>query len=211
MPPSPDVVPDDLILAAIERSARHRCRDAATRSDIHDHLHIPSRSGKVRLIKARVAALTEEGCLEQSRKYGSDFWALTAKGRRRLKRADVAGLLPEAPQHQAWRRASTLAAQEIERLREALRASLAEAMGKLDTDAPSDVWFGEGEKLRRDARHYGSAIYCAREWAEPSDTDADIDDHTEPSDSGLSQVEKVGRRARRQGRRNTRAWGDPDS
>jgi hypothetical protein len=208
MSPSPDVVSDDLILAAVARAERHRCRDAITRLDIHHHLHIPSRSGKVRVIKARVAALTEEDCLEQSRKYGIDAWALTPKGRRRLKRADVAGLLPESPQHQKWRQASTLAGQEIERIRETLRASLAEALEKLDTDAPSDVWFAFSERLQRDAWRLGSATYCAREWAEPSDDRADIDDHTEPSDAKLSREKKARRRGRRQGRRSVRSWGD---
>jgi len=209
MSPSPDVVPDDLILAAVARAERHRCRDAITRSDIHHHLHIPSRSGKVRVIKARVAALTEEDCLEQSRKYGIDAWALTPRGRRRLKRADVAGLLPEAPQHQKWRQASTLATQEIERIRETLRTSLAEAVERLDdADAPSDTWFEFAERLRRDAWCLGSATYCAREWAEPSDDRADIDDHTEPSDAKLSREKKARRRGRRKGRRSVRSWRD---
>src|ERR1700722_16773594 len=165
MPPSPAVVPDDLILAAVERSECHRSREIVSRPNIHEQLGIPSRSGEVRRIKARVAVLTEEGCLKQSRRRSIDFWTLTPKGRRRLKRANVESLLPESPQHQEWRKATTLAAQEIERMRESLRTTLAEATERIDSDASSDVWFELSERLRRDAWLLGSSTHCLREWA----------------------------------------------
>jgi hypothetical protein len=211
MPPSPDAVPDDLILAALERAERHLRRQALPRSFVHDHLSIPSRSGEARRIKARIKALTEEGYLEQSRKNGIDVWSLTVKGRRRLKRANVAGLLPESPQHQAWRKATTLAAQEIERMHETLRTTLTEAVEQLEADAPSDMWFELSERLQRASRLVGSATHCLREWPEPSDDAPDIDDHTDTSDARLSPEQKARRKARRAGRRNVRLWGGKNS
>lgn len=211
MPPSPDVVPDDLILAAVARSERHRSREIVSRPNIHEQLGIPSRSGEVRRIKARVAALTEEGCLKQSRRRSIDFWTLTTKGRRRLKRANVESLLPESPQHQEWRNATTLAAQEIERMRESLRATLAEATERIDSDASSDVWFELSARLQRTSWLVGSATYCLREWVEPTDERADTDERSDPSDAGLSRKQKARRVFRRAGRRNFRLWGDEDS
>jgi hypothetical protein len=211
MPPSPDVVPDDLILAAVERSERHRSRQIVSRSDIHDHLSVPSRSGEVRRIKARITALTEEDYLQQARAHSIDYWTLTPKGRRRLKRANVESLLPESPQHQEWRKATTLSAQEIERMRESLRTTLAEATERIDSDASSDVWFELSERLRRDAWLLGSSTHCLREWAEPSDDLADVDDHTDPSDADLSREKKARRRSRRHGRRNVLLWKGAES
>jgi hypothetical protein len=211
MPPSPDAVPDDLILAAVARSERHRSRKTITRPNIHAQLSIPSRSGEVRHIKARITVLTDEGCLKQSRRRGVDFWTLTPKGRRRLKRANVESLLPESPQHREWRNATTLAAQEIEGMRENLRATLAEARGQIDADASSDVWFELSARLQRTSWLVGSATYCLREWVEPNDERADTDERSDPSDAGLSRKQKARRVFRRAGRRNFRLWGDEDS
>jgi len=154
-----------------------------------------------------------DGSLEQSRAHGVGGWALTARGRRRLRRvADVALDLPESPQHQEWRSAQTLAGQEIERFRESLRATLDEAMAALDAPGTSsDDWFALKDRLERDARRIAAVTYCLHEWAEPDDARADVDDRTDPSDQAYSPEERNRRKARRAGRRNPLLWISPDA
>lgn len=178
---APDVVPDDLILAAIDRSERHRERKGSPRWEIHEHLDVPRRSGKARRINSQVEALVELGLLEQSRAHNVAMWVLTKKGRRRLRKAgDVESLLPESPQHRNWARARTLGEQEIDRFCESLRGLLTETTETLNTPArsvSSDAWYELGRRLDLHARRLGSVIHCLHEWAEPSDEAGDFDDH----------------------------------
>jgi hypothetical protein len=208
-----DVIPDELVLAAIERAERHRARDTPGVPvwAITDHLDIPRRSGLARRVRARLDALEVAGSLERSRRHGVPTWALASAGRRRLQRARRAGnvpALPESPQHRAWRNARTAATQEIERFRPTVRDCLGEAALLLDADPPasSDAWFELGERLQRACRRLGSASYCVDEWAEPDDARADIDDHRDPADKGLDRAERARRSARRAGRRNISLW-----
>jgi hypothetical protein len=92
-----------------------------------------------------------------------------------------------------------------------VRDGLDEAMRLLDADpaAGSDAWLELGERLRRDCRHVGSATYCLREWSEPDDARADVDDHGDPADSRFDPAERVKRQARRAGRRNIGLWDAP--
>jgi hypothetical protein len=141
------------------------------------------------------------------------MWTLTTAGRRRLRAARGAGRLaelPESPQHRAWRNARTAAAHEIERFGRSLSQDLAEATSLLEADPParSDAWFELGERLGRSAWRLASAGYCLREWAEPDDARADLDDRTEPADEELDPAELARRRARRLGRRNITLWDD---
>jgi hypothetical protein len=184
-----DVVPDELVLAAVERAARHRARDtsAVPAWAIVDHLGLPRRSRRVR---AQLDALEGAGSLERSRRHGIPMWQLTPAGRQRLTRARHAGSvpeLPESPQHRAWWQARTLAGQEIERLHLSARDDVEAAADLLDAlvfnvspRPSSDTWFELGERLALSLRRLGSASYCLSEWAEPDDAHADIDDHSDP-------------------------------
>ncbi len=179
-PPAADTIPDDLILAAIERSERHRVARGAPRWEIYDHLDIKKHSKEARQVRSQVAALAETGLLEASRAHNVPMWVLTRKGRRRLKRADVEALLPESPQHRTWARARTLGEQEIDRFCESLRGVLGEALETLSAPASSvssDTWYELGRRLDCHARRLGSVIHCLHEWAEPSDDAPDIDEH----------------------------------
>jgi hypothetical protein len=210
-----DAIADDLILAAIDRAERHFGRDASgvPMWEITEHLGIGRRSAAARHVRSRLAALEAMGRLEPSRRNGIPLWVLTGRGRRRLRRAERAGdvpVLPESPQHRQWREAHALAAQEIERMREAVRAAIDEAMRLLDvpTAASSDAWFELSERLRRVIWRLGSASYCLHEWAEPRDEQADIDDRSTPDDPRLAVGELARRFNRRAGRRNTYLWND---
>lgn len=212
---APDRPPDELVLAALERAARHQARDtqAVPVWAILEHLAIPRRSGAARHVGARLAAMRAEGLVERSRRHGAVTWELTAAGAQRLRRARRGhGLppLPESPQHRTWRVAHTAAGQEIERFRERLRELVDRAGLLLDAPARprSDVWLELGDELHRACRLLASAGYCLDEWAEPGDARADTDDHTDPADEGLGAAEQAQRRARRAGRRNVRLWNE---
>lgn len=204
---------DELVLAAIERAARHRARDtpAVPIWAIAEHLALPRRSARGRRLRAQLERLVATGALEPGRRRGVPTWALSARGRRRLRGARLAGqapMLPESPQHLAWRNAQTLAACEIERFRRALADGLEQARRLLDAQPPghSDAWFELGERLHRDARRLGSASHCLREWPEPQDERADLDERSEPGDERLAAGELARVRSRRVGRRNVSLW-----
>jgi hypothetical protein len=201
------------VLGALERAARHRARETEEVPDwaVLEHLAVARHSPDARLVRAHLRALEAEGSLQRSRRHGVPMWALTRSGRRHLRLARVAGevsALPESPQHRAWRSARTAATQEIERFRRDLRAATEEAAALLDPDPPagSDAWFALGERLRRAAWRVGSAVYCLREWVEPCDERADIDEHLEPSEKSLDVEEQARLRGLRLGRRNVRLW-----
>jgi hypothetical protein len=204
---------DELLLAAVERGALHDqgARSAVTVWTIFEHLCTPRRSAAARHVRARLAILRAAGWLERSRRHGVSTWELTDAGRRYLTRVRGAGRLPElpeSPQHRAWRSARTAAAQELERFRLGLRTQLEDTALLLEADPPahSDAWFARGEELRRACWRVGSAGHCLREWSEPEDSRADVDDQGEPGDARLDPTERARSRARRLGRRNIRLW-----
>ncbi|HTX12209.1 MAG TPA: helix-turn-helix transcriptional regulator [Solirubrobacteraceae bacterium] len=215
---STEAVPDPLVLAAIDRAERHNPArlPGVPLWGVYDHLSIAKRSGPARHVRARLDALEKTGSIVRSRRHGIPTWALTSTGRRRLTLASRSGKvpeLPESPQHRAWRNAKTAAAQEIDRFLHGVREGVDEAMRLLDADpaAISDAWFELGERLKRDCWRVASATHCLREWSEPDDARADVDDHSDPADKRFDPDERLKRRARRAGRRNIGLWDMPDS
>ena len=209
-----ELIPDELILAAIDRAMRHRHNvSAVTKNSIYLHLAIPTRSGPARHVHRRLPALEETGAVERARRNSATVWSVTSAGRRRLKRARRAGMveLPESPQHRAWRDAHLLAGQEIERLRRELRDRLIHALHAVDkqSQASSDVFFELAERLHRECRRFASASYCLHEWVEPDDAHADIDDRLEAGEQSLPRTERARLRSKRAGRRNVRYWSNP--
>jgi hypothetical protein len=203
------------VLAAVERAGRHQAHGtpAVPVWAVLDHLAVAPRSALARHVRARLGAMQTTGWLARSRRHGVPTWALTAVGRRRLRRAQRTGelpSLPESPQHRAWRHARTLAAQEIARFRQALRERLEHAALALEAEPPppSDAWLELAEELQRGCRRLASASHCLYEWPEPDDARADIDEYIEPADAQLDATERTLRRARRAGRRNVRLWDD---
>ncbi len=204
---------DELVLAALERAARHRARDTAAVPvwAIFEHLDIARRSTAARQVRIRLDVMHAAGWIALGRAHSIQTWELTSTGARHLRRERRAGrvpALPESPQHRAWGNAHTIAVHEIDRLRRDLRESLDEAARLLDVDepTPSDAWFEIALRLQRHCKRLGSATYCLREWAEPDDARADVDDRLYPDEHSLDHVERARRRARRAGRRNIRLW-----
>ncbi len=210
---------DELVLAAVERAARHRAGQRAGDTPaipvwaILEHLAVSPRSATDRHVRSRLGVMQAAGWLERSRRHGVATWELTAAGRGRLRRARRAGgmpALPESPQHRTWQGARTAAAQELERFRAGLRERLDEAALLLDAAQPphSDAWFELAEELQRACRRLASASHCLYEWVEPDDLRADVDERVDPADERLDPAERARRRARRAGRRNIRLWDD---
>jgi hypothetical protein len=204
----PVVIPDELVLAAVERAIRHHPKGSSVVPawEVYDHLGVAKRSGAARRVRALLDALESAGSLERSRRHGVPLWALTSAGRRRLQRARRAGTvpeLPESPQHRAWHDARASAAQEIERFRQSLRDCLEQGLLMLEADPPagSDAWFLLGRRLCPACSRLGSAVHCLREWPEPEDAHADIDHGAAPGVGGSYRV----------GRRNVRYWDSPES
>ncbi len=212
MSKTPKTIPDVLVLAAVERAVRHRLR-AGTPSPIWEilrHLDISPRSGDARHVRARIRELAAAGVLARERSHGVDVWRLTPNGRRRLRRARGSArepLLPESPQHKAWRDARALSGQEIGRTRGELRRAAERALRMLDAEGvSSDAWFELSEELRRLAWVVGSMTHCLHEWPEPDDARADRDGGVVPDGDELPLAARRRARVRRRGRRNPRLW-----
>ncbi|HEY4451821.1 MAG TPA: hypothetical protein VGN13_09540 [Solirubrobacteraceae bacterium] len=217
--------PDDpLVLAAVQRASLHRhgaSREAPI-SSILAHLTIARRSGAAHYVRRRIDVLVAAGELASVRRHGVIAWAPTRQGEQRLRRLRDAGeapVLPESPQHRAWRNARTAAGAEIERFRRRLAGLLAEAGELLSAEPPavSDAWLELGEQLRTACRLLGSATHCLSEWDEPDDALADVDRHDAPPAAGAAGGEGerdrralVRRRALRAGRRNIELWRERD-
>jgi hypothetical protein len=210
-----EIPSDELVLAAVERAARHHARDTPSVPvwSVLEHLYLSRRTAAARHVVSRLDALHDGGWLASSRRHGAPTWVLTPSGSERLRRARSEGSvpeLPESPQHRAWRAARTAADQEIERFQRELRARLDDGARLLDAHSPphSDAWFELAEELQRASRRVGSASHCLHEWVEPDDARADVDEHVEPGDEKLTPGARLRRQARRAGRRNVRLWGD---
>jgi hypothetical protein len=213
-----DVIADLLVLAAIERAERHRARDyeGVPVWAIRQHLHIPARSPAARDLRVRLSILESGGLLRTARSRGVVLWSLTEDGQQRLRAALSAGggpVLPESPQHVAWREARAAAKECMAEFDQAVGEAAVETFFRLDAGragqpAGSDEWFAMADRLQRACRRMGSAIHCLYEWTEPTDEHADIDDGHSPGDERLEPGERERRRARRAGRRNTALWQD---
>jgi hypothetical protein len=205
-------VSDALVLAAVERAARHREREGegVMMNDIAEHLGFVHGSWTSRRLRPQFDALIAEGSLARSRRHGVVVWALTEAGRGQLERMRRAGEveeLPEAPQHRVWRYARATAGERIDAFRAEAREALEDAAMLLDAeDAHSDAWFGVAERLQASCWRVGSATYCLREWREPDDARPDVDDRWDTGDDVLDS-EELGRvRYRRTGQRGVWRW-----
>jgi hypothetical protein len=179
-------VSDALVLAAVERAERHREREGegVLMSDLAEHLGFVHGSWTWRRLRPQLEALISAGLLARSRRHGVVVWELTSSGRRRVEQARKAGeglVLPEAPQHRAWRHARATATARIDGFRDAFRCALVEGESLFDAEqTPSDAWFALAKRLQWECWQLGSATHCLREWAEPHDAKPDVDDRSEP-------------------------------
>jgi hypothetical protein len=172
---------EELVLAAIDRASRHRRneRPGVLLSSVKQHLGLARHGGITRRLRPTWVALQTAGLIEKSRRQGLTLWGLTSAGVRRLQAAEQGGqleALPESPQHRDWREARGAAVAHIDRLRDELRAALANTASLLDAQQPadSDAWYEVSRTLKKACCHLGSATHCLCEWPEPTDARADI-------------------------------------
>jgi hypothetical protein len=170
---------DELLLAAIERAERHGARRGVPLALVKEHLGLPSGSWSSHQLRPQRDRLEATGLIEQFRTCGVLVWSLTDSGHRRLatvRRSRAIPLLPEAPQHRAWREARAAAGEHVDEFREELRRVLGDATGLLDADetASSDTWQAIGQRLKHACGRMESASYCLHEWQEPDDSRTDI-------------------------------------
>ncbi len=189
-------VSDAVVLAAIDRAERHRggTGEGARMSNLAEHLGFVHGPWTARGLRLQLDALVEAGALERVKRQGLVLLVLTGKGRRRAARARRTVALPESPQYRAWRQTRKKAVERIDGLREDARRAVQDAGRLLDAEeADSEALFLLAVRLKEALQYLGSATYCAREWAEPDDALADIDDDRPPW--------------YRSSRRSTRGWG----
>ncbi len=210
-----ETLPDDLILAALDRAERHGpgAGPGVLFAQAVIHLGLRNGSWTTRRTRPQFEALEDVGLIERLRRQGLVVWRLTNHGQQRLAHARTAGTLPElpeAPQHATWREARAAAGQRIDEFRESLSDVLAETLATLNATRPaeSDEWFNLAARLQHACWLLGSATYCLNEWAEPTDEQADTDERTAPSDKALTPAERGRLRIQRAGRRETNRWKD---
>ena len=169
-------ITDVSTLAAVDRVVRHRATGVPGAAPVWvlcAHLGISTRSGAARRLRARLAALDGSG-LARGTRLGVQTWALTAAGKRRLDRLRLKGelpVLPESPQHRAWREAHAQAEQRIAEFWRAVLDAVEHACWLLEAPAPgapvldlagavpgprSDEWFEVGEQLQHACRRLAS-------------------------------------------------------
>ncbi len=175
-------VSDAQILAAVERAELHNERqdEGVLRADLAEHLGFLHSGWTTRQLRPQLDALRAAGLLRELRRQGLNVVGITSAGRRALAQARTAGErieLPESPQHRRWRHARSVAGERIDGFRQQVRDALDEARRLLDTEqVPSDTWFGLAGRLKTECYQLGSATYCLREWPEPDDARADVDE-----------------------------------
>ena len=175
-------VSENLVLIAVERAQHHDNKrgDPVSLIRIGEHLGFMPGGYTTRHLRPLLSALVEAGALEHSRHLSRDHWAQTKTGRRRLGRSRRRGeqlQLPEAPRHRLWREKHTQAVEGMAEYRARLRKALEQAATMIDYQrVDSEAWQTMTKRLEVRSGLLGSAIYCAREWAELDDGERDAED-----------------------------------
>lgn len=203
-------VSDALVLAATDRAERHhatRTSPGVLLAEVFAHMGFIYNGAATRQLRPRLDGLLAAGALTHARRHSLQMWVLTSTGRRRLARArrrEGPVRLPESPQHRAWRHSRESAAERIGGYERELRALLDDSSALLASGerARSDRWLCLASRLQQAAKNLGVAVYCLREWPEPDDASADIDDYNDPGDSKLDRDKRARLRYLRNGRRN---------
>jgi hypothetical protein len=172
-----------LALAAVERAQRHERAAEVGAQAVAEHLGFtptPHTAGQLRPL---LENLRRHGWLARRQERGRDYWSLTDAGRAIAGCPAESEVLPESPQHRAWRRAREAAAVRIDGFRREVldAAEEAEGLGGGAALPRSAEIFALAERLRWAAWRLGSAAHCLYEWVEPDDAFPDVDESPGPS------------------------------
>jgi hypothetical protein len=204
------------VLAAVQRAVRHAPRPGADASTaaVLAHLALAPRSAAGRRARGALERLEAVGMLTRSPAHGRTGWRLAARGRTRLAALRTGGaelLLPESPQHRAWREARAAAEREVSRFRSALSGAARELetlAGERGPPPASDAILELAVRVQSAARRLASALHCLHEWREPDDASPDVDTFDEPFRGIQQGVPSRSVQALRAGRRNVRLWAE---
>jgi hypothetical protein len=181
-------VPDDLILAAIERAIRHGDGKDVWVVGVEEHLGFERTPHNTRRLREQLNRLrAQPELLVCEERLGREYWRLGPTGESHLAKARATGRvgeLPESPQHRRWRVAQAAATERIEAFRLLLNRVVDEtASAEADALTPSAAWFALGRRLSAATWLVGSATYCRDEWVEPSDdcNDSEPNHYSSPS------------------------------
>lgn len=210
--PAPPI-PDEMILAAVDRAERHRThkRPGVPFDIAIEHLGLTPGSWTTRRVRPQFEALEQTGALKRHRRHSIITWELTSAARERLAKARRTGALPElpeAPQHILWRQAHTLAEKQLDETRHTFIDTLTHATALLQAPSrtDSDTWFELAEHLKEACWRLGATTYCLHEWTEPTDEKPDPETRQMPGDNALPSHERSRREYRRIGRRGIKHW-----
>jgi hypothetical protein len=127
------------------------------------------------MLRPQVQALIDSGHIVRTHNAQRVRWSLTEAGAVAATQARLSGevSLPESPLHRQWRRACAEAAAQIEAVRARLRDQLRVALALVDNGGDSSAWYETADKLSRECRRLGGAVFCLDEWNEPDDEHPD--------------------------------------
>ena len=181
----PEALPqDELVLAAIDRAARHRhpdLRPGIPIAILKEHAGLSWGGWSTLQLRPQLERLEAAGLVRLFKSSSRVVWSLTDTGQQRLDDVRAAGKLdplPEAPQHRRWRQAREAAHTEIDQLHTDLGVLLDEAaqLHQATSQPSSGAWLDLAGRLGNACKWLGSATYCLHEWPEPDDATADVTD-----------------------------------
>lgn len=192
-------VPDELVLAAVQRARRHHNR--VPRRLISIHLGFKHSAATTRRLRPQLEALCADGSLKTERRNGQEIWALSRRGSGRLaaaRRAGKVGALPESPQHRTWRHARDEASKRFWEIHKATKEAAAEASLIVELTGPKAAgsirMLELSERLRWQFWRLAAATYCLHEWPEPDDAYRDEDDEQTPGPLSRRSFDFLGRK-----------------
>jgi DNA-binding MarR family transcriptional regulator len=182
-------VSDAVILVALDRAERHEYPNPRSEKGVRwttliAHLGFVHDSWTTRRLRPQVQTLIDAGLIVRTQNARRVRWRLTDAGAVAATQVRLDGQvsLPDSPVRRQWRRARSEAAEQIEGIRARLGDELRHALALLDSGGDSDAWYRASDRLSRECRRLGGAVFCLDEWDEPDDEHPDRDRESRAND-----------------------------
>jgi hypothetical protein len=179
-------VADDHVLVALDRAEHHDDRNPWDEAGVYwsyfvEHLGFERSAWGTRNLRPQIRTLIDAGLVTYSRRHGRERWALTDDGRARATIARLAGTeLPDSPQRRDWLACRAQAEAKIEDVRTRLGEALQDAQTLLGSGGGgSEAWYVIADRVGREAKRLGGALFCLNEWPEPDEENPDVDSQSE--------------------------------
>jgi hypothetical protein len=175
-------ISDAVILVALDRAERYEYPNPWSEKGVYwttliEHLGFVPGSWTTRRLRPQVQALIDAGLIARTQNARRIRWSLTDVGAVAATQARLDGQvsLPDSPLRRQWRRARSEAAEQSEEIRARLGDELRHALALLDAGGDSAAWYRASDRLSRECRRLGGAVFCLEEWDEPDDEHPDCD------------------------------------